>query len=207
MSEIIERELGWDDEISRESDFTIIPEGDYDFTVTGFERGRHEGSEKLPPCNMAIVTLAVTLPDGSTANLRHRLFLHTRCEGLLSAFFTGIGLKRKGEPLRMNWNAVPGAHGRCKITVRSWKGKNGEDMQSNDIKKFYDPFEKGYSPAVDARPAGADRASPVPTMNNGVSYAPVGEGLAPPAPYAPQPASGQQPATGQPSGVFTPGKW
>lgn len=179
MSEIIERELGWDDEISRESDFTIIPEGDYDFTVTGFERGRYDGSEKLPPCNMAIVSLSIALPDGSSTTLRHRLFLHSRCEGLLSAFFTGIGLKRKGEPLRMNWNAVPGAHGRCKITVRNWKGKNGEDMQSNDIKKFYDPY---------------DSAPQAPQQ------------YAQPTQYQ-QPAYGQQPATGQPSGVFTPGKW
>ena len=52
----------------------------------------------------------------------------------------------------MNWNAVPGAHGRCKITVRSWKGKNGEDMQSNDIKKFYDPFENPSAPAPQAQP-------------------------------------------------------
>lgn len=184
MSELIERELGWDDEISRESDFTIIPEGDYNFTVTGFERGRHDGSDKLPPCNMAIVSLAVALPDGSTATLKHRLFLHTRCEGLLSAFFTGIGLKRKGEPLRMNWNAVPGAHGRCKITVRSWKGKNGEDMQSNDIKKFYDPFENPSAPAPQAQP----------------QYQPA------PQQYA-QPTQYQQPASGQPTGVFTPGKW
>lgn len=163
MSENIERELGWDDEISRESDFTIIPEGDYDFTVTGFERGRYDGSEKLPPCNMAIDTLAVTLPDGSAANIRHRLFLHTRCEGLLSAFFTGIGLKRKGEPLRMNWNAVPGAHGRCKITVRSWKGKNDENMQSNDIKKFYDPIaletQPQYQQAPQYAPANQQPAS------------------------------------------------
>ena len=184
MSEIIERELGWDDEISRESDFTIIPEGDYDFTVTGFERGRYDGSDKLPPCNMAIVSLAVALPDGSTATLKHRLFLHTRCEGLLSAFFTGIGLKRKGEPLRMNWNAVPGARGRCKITVRSWKGKNGEDMQSNDIKKFYDPIENQSAPAPQAQP----------------QYQPA------PQQYA-QPTQYQQPASGQPTGVFTPGKW
>lgn len=184
MSEIIEKELDWGDEISRESDFTIIPEGDYDFTVTGFERGRYDGSEKLPPCNMAIVSLAVALPDGSTATLKHRLFLHTRCEGLLSAFFTGIGLKRKGEPLRMNWNAVPGAHGRCKITVRSWKGKNGEDMQSNDIKKFYDPFENPSAPAPQAQP----------------QYQPA------PQQYA-QPTQYQQPASGQPTGVFTPGKW
>lgn len=195
MSEIIERELGWDDEISRESDFTIIPEGDYDFTVTGFERGRHDGSEKLPPCNMAIVSLAVALPDGSTMTLKHRLFLHSRCEGLLSAFFTGIGLKRKGEPLRMNWNAVPGAHGRCKITVRSWKGKNGEDMQSNDIKKFYDTYDSAPQAQQQyQQPAPQQYAQPV-------QQAPQN------APANQQLASGQQPASGQPTGVFTPGKW
>lgn len=188
MSEIIERELGWDDEISRESDFTIIPEGDYDFTVTGFERGRHEGSEKLPPCNKAIVTLSVKLPDGSAATLKHNLFLHTRCEGLLSAFFTGIGLKRKGEPLRMNWNAVTGAHGRCKITVRSWKGKNGEDMQSNDIKKFYDPFENSSASAPQAQP----------------QYQPAPQQYAQPTQYQQAP---QNAPANQPTGVFTPGKW
>jgi len=185
MSEI-ERELGWDDEISRESDFTIIPEGDYDFTVTGFERGRYDGSEKLPPCNMAIVTLAVTLSDGSPATLKHRLFLHTRCEGLLSAFFTGIGLKRRDEPLRMNWNAVPGARGRCKITVRSWKGKNGEDMQSNDIKKFYEPAEPT---APQAQP---QYQQPAPQQ------------YAQPTQYQQAP---QTAPANQPSGVFTPGKW
>lgn len=198
MSEI-ERELGWDDEISRESDFTIIPEGDYDFTVTGFERGRHEGSEKLPPCNKAIVTLSVKLPDGSAATLKHNLFLHTRCEGLLSAFFTGIGLKRKGEPLRMNWNAVPGAHGRCKITVRSWKGKNGEDMQSNDIKKFYDPFENSSAPAQNVSqtaPQSAPQAQP--------QYQPAPQQYAQPTQYQQAP---QNAPANQPSGVFTPGKW
>lgn len=202
MADLIEKELDWGDEISRESDFTIIPEGDYNFTVTGFERGRHDGSEKLPPCNMAIVTLAVTLPDGSTANLRHRLFLHTRCEGLLSAFFTGIGLKRKGEPLRMNWNAVPGAHGRCKITVRSWKGKNGEDMQSNDIKKFYDPIALETPASLPA--VGGNGAGVLPAPDN----VPQAQPQYQPAPqqYA-QPTQYQQPASGQPTGVFTPGKW
>lgn len=186
MSEIIERELGWDDEISRESDFTIIPEGDYDFTVTGFERGRHEGSEKLPPCNKAIVTLSVRLPDGSAATLKHNLFLHTRCEGLLSAFFTGIGLKRKGEPLRMNWNAVTGAAGRCHIKVRTYTKQNGETGQSNDISKFYEP----ECPAQPGTPAQNSQPAPVQTA---------------PAQY--QQTSGQQPASGQPTGVFTPGKW
>lgn len=193
MADLIERELDWGDEISRESDFTIIPEGDYDFTVTGFERGRHEGSEKLPPCNKAIVTLSVKLPDGSTAMLKHNLFLHTRCEGLLSAFFTGIGLKRKGEPLRMNWNAVTGAAGRCHIKVRTYTKQNGETGQSNDISKFYEPG----TPAQNSQPAPVQTAPAQYQQTSGQQYAqPVQQQI-----------SGQQPASGQPTGVFTPGKW
>ena len=35
-------ELGWDDQIEKGgSDFIVLPEGDYDFVVTEFERGRH----------------------------------------------------------------------------------------------------------------------------------------------------------------------
>lgn len=142
MADFIEREYDWDDEILKDSDFTLIPEGDYTFTVAAFDRARHEGSDKLPPCNKAIITLRIALPDGSTQELKHNLFLHSKCEGLLSAFFTAIGQKKKGEPLRMNWGAVIGATGRCKVSVRTWKGKNGEDMQSNDIKKFYAPDDK-----------------------------------------------------------------
>ena len=54
-----EREFGWDDEIENDNEFQILPDGDYNFTVTGFERGRHQGSAKLPPCNKAIITLNV----------------------------------------------------------------------------------------------------------------------------------------------------
>ena len=43
-----ERELNWDDEISQESEFTLLEDGDYDFEVTKFERGRSNGSEKIP---------------------------------------------------------------------------------------------------------------------------------------------------------------
>ena len=39
------RELGWDDEITSDSGgFLLLEEGDYDFTVTAFERGRFPGS-------------------------------------------------------------------------------------------------------------------------------------------------------------------
>lgn len=161
----IERELAWDDEIVKDSDFTLIPEGDYNFTVTAFERGRHEGSEKLPPCNKAIVTLRIALPDGSTQEIKHNMFLHSRCEGLLSTFFTAIGQKRKNEPLHMNWNAVIGATGRCKISIKTWKNKNGEDMQINDIKKFYAPEDTRAQYQQPAQPQYQQPAAPAATQS------------------------------------------
>lgn len=137
-----EKELQWDDTITKDaSDFVLLPEGDYNFTVESFERGRHGGSEKLPPCNKAVLTLRIEAAEG-TVRITHNLFLHSKTEGMLSAFFSCIGQKKKGEPLKMNWGMVPGSSGRCKIGIHSYQNKDGEDRKSNDVKRFY-PKEEG----------------------------------------------------------------
>lgn len=148
----IDRELGWDDEIEKESNFILLPAGDYDFEITKFERGRHDGSEKLPPCNKAIVTFRIVTNEGE-AFINNNFFLHTKTEGFLSAFFTSIGQKKKGEKLRMNWNAVVGAKGRCKVGIRTYVSKqDGQEYQNNEIKQFYpapesdNPTQASFTP-------------------------------------------------------------
>lgn len=137
-----EKELQWDDTIEKESsDFILLPEGDYNFTVESFERGRHGGSEKLPPCNKAVLTLVIGTAEGDV-RITHNLFLHSKTEPLLSAFFTCIGQKKKGEPLKMDWGMVPGASGRCRVVVSPYRNRDGEERKCNDIKKFY-PKEEG----------------------------------------------------------------
>lgn len=138
MSEI-ERELGWDDPIENDSpEFILLPEGDYDFSVVSFERGRHNGSEKLPPCNKAVLSIEIKGSEGSTT-IKHNLFLHTKTEGMLCAFFNAIGQRQHGERKNMNWNAVPGSTGRCKVGVRKWTNNEGKEYTTNEIKKFYEP--------------------------------------------------------------------
>lgn len=142
----INREFSWDDTIENDgADFEVLPEGDYSFEVMNFERGRHDGSEKLPPCNKAILTMKITSDDGKhSTTITHNLFLHARVEGLLSSFFVSIGQKKKGEKAKMNWNLVVGSRGRCKIGIRKWTGNDGEEKTSNKIKKFYEPtYETG----------------------------------------------------------------
>lgn len=133
-----ERELGWDDQIEKENEFVLLPEGDYDFTVVGFQRARHPGSAKLPACNKAELDIEVSAPEG-TAVIKYNLFLHTKTEGMLSAFFISIGQKKHGEPLKPNWNQLIGAKGRCKVIVDTWTGNDGQEKHSNKISKFYEP--------------------------------------------------------------------
>lgn len=138
MSNQIERELGWDDEIQKDGgEFVVLPEGDYNFTVTKFERGRFAGSEKMPACNQAKLEITVHSPEHGDVVVFHNLFLHTKTEGLLSNFFAGIGQKKKGEPLRMNWNTVIGARGRLKLEINTFRGRDGADRTNNQVKSFY----------------------------------------------------------------------
>lgn len=130
-------ELDWNSTIEKDSgEFILLPEGDYEFKVGSFERGRHPGSENLPACNKATVFIEIEAPQG-IASIKHNMFLHTKTEGLLSSFFAAIGQKKKGEKLQMNWNTVTGSTGRVKIGIRSWTGNDGREMQSNEIVKFY----------------------------------------------------------------------
>lgn len=132
-----ERELNWEDEISDETgDFEPLPEGDYAFTVGKIERARSKGEGKLPPCNMAKVTLAVHGTDRDR-DITVNLVLHSSLEWKLSQFFLSIGLKKHGEPLRMNWTAAMGKEGKCHVSVRTYKRKDGGEGKSNDITNFY----------------------------------------------------------------------
>jgi len=137
-----DRELGWEDQIENDGpDFETFPEGDYEFEVVGFERGRHAGSEKMPPCNKATVSIRIKGAAGQTT-IKHNLFLHTKTEGLLCAFFMGIGQRKHGERLVMNWNTVVGSTGKCKVGIRKFKNDKGEELTFNEIKKFYEPEDK-----------------------------------------------------------------
>jgi hypothetical protein len=145
MATNIEKEIGWDDIIEKDSEFTLLPEGDCDFEVLAYERGRHGGSEKLPPCNKAVLSIRLESPDGETT-IKHNLFLHKKTEGMLCEFFASIGLRTKGEQYKMNWNDVPGSRGRCKIGIHKWTRDDGSEGTNNEIKKFYEKEAKGFEP-------------------------------------------------------------
>lgn len=150
MTTTPEFELTWDSEIEDTGpSFVLLPEGDYEFEVVHWERQRYDGGPKLPPCPMAVVHLRVKGPVGETT-IQHRLFLHSRTQGLIFDFFVAVGLMQRGQKASMPWNQIVGRTGRAKIGVRTWTGQDGNERQSNEIRRFYDPNEQQAVPAYQA---------------------------------------------------------
>lgn len=165
MAEKLDRELAWDDTVDANADgFTLLEPGEYDFQVLGFERARFPGSAKLPPCPQAKVKLLV---NGIT--MEHNLFLHSKCEGLICAFFKSIGARKSGERLQMDWNKIAGATGRCQVGIRKWTGKDGNEKESNDISKFLPAPECAQTNAL---PQKASVPAPVATATEEVDDLP-----------------------------------
>jgi hypothetical protein len=151
-----EREYGWNDEIENDSNFVLLPPGDYPIKVLSFERSRFAGSAKLPPCPMAILSVVIMGDGLGETEVKHRLYLHSVTEGLLCQFFTSIGHREHGEKLKMDWGRVPHSLGMAKVGVRRYKTDSGEDREINEILRFLEPGAATSSPA-DAAPAAAPR--------------------------------------------------
>lgn len=160
-------ELSWDAEIENEGqEFIVAEPGDYDFVVTGFERARFAGSDKMPPCNQAKLSIKLVMPGASgECIIKHNLFLHSKTEWKLCEFFTAIGQRKKGQKVSMNWNTVIGAQGRCKVSKRSFRNRDGKELWTNDIDKFYAP--EGDLPFTMGQAAPAPAAQAAPSWQGG----------------------------------------
>ncbi len=143
--------MTWDDEIQNDGEgFRVLPEGEYDFTVTDFTRGRFEGSDNMKACPKAELTIKIHDPDGDVT-VNENLFLNKKVEWKLCQFFIAIGHRKHGEPLRPNWNAVKGAKGRCKVGIKKWTGKkDGKEYKGNEITAFLEPPETAAPPQGNA---------------------------------------------------------
>ena len=96
---------------------------------------------QLPPCAMALLTIQIDGGEKGPSVVTHRLYLHTRTEGLLCAFFESIGQRKHGEALRPRWNEVNGSRGRCRVGIHEYTNKYGDKRQSNEITRFLPPEE------------------------------------------------------------------
>lgn len=166
--------IGWDDEIidPGEPEFVLLTPGIYDFTITGFERGHFDGSEKMDACSMAKLTLKCTNGVQETTVFTN-LFLSSTVAFKLSKFAKSIGDMpagdSKGQKFHVDWNNIIGKSGKCRIKTRVYNGKD-----YNEVDDFIVPD-----------PAAAPAPTPMPQAAPAAYYAqPLTQAQ---AVYAPQP--------------------
>lgn len=173
--------IGWDDEIidPGEPEFVLLTPGIYDFTITGFERGHFDGSEKMDACSMAKLTLRCSNGIQETTVFTN-LFLSSAVAFRLSKFAKSIGDmpagSTSGQKFHVDWNNIIGKRGKCKIKTRVYNGKD-----YNEVDDFIVPD-----------PAAAPAPAPAPMPQ------------AAPAAYYAQPQPQAQPVYTQPQQATIP---
>lgn len=148
-----EQAFDWNSRIENDNNFVLIPPGVYRYTVSAIGRHHHGGSEKLPPCPKAEVTITIEHED-ERHDVKSNLFLHPKCEGLLCAFFTSVGMRKSGEPLTMDFPGSIGRVGYAEISIRKYN-----DKEYNEVKKFLSPEEGAKKAGAPVAPATPPRPS------------------------------------------------
>lgn len=175
--------IGWDDEIidPGEPEFILLTPGIYDFTITGFERGHFDGSEKMDACSMAKLTLRCSNGVQETTVFTN-LFLSSAVAFKLSKFAKSIGDmpagSTTGQKFHVDWNNIIGKSGKCRIKTRVYNGKD-----YNEVDDFIVP-----DPAAAPAPAPAPMPQAAPA-----AYYTQPQPQAQPV-YAPQPQQATIPA-------------
>ncbi len=102
---------------SAEPQHTLLPPGDYDFTVIRLERGMHTAKPggKIGDCPKAEISIRIESDAGNTG-MKERLFLDDSCLKIISSFFNSIGCYESP-----TWD-IEGKTGRCKVKNREYDG-------------------------------------------------------------------------------------
>lgn len=131
--------FGWDDEVE-ESEYEVMPDGDYAFTVTQFERAWYEAKpdSKIASCHQANIELTINWKNDKgmdrTSKLTHKLKLSRSLQFMIYQFFESIGLRKKGDgSTKMPWDSIIGKTGICQIGHHD----DSKGNTYNDIVKCY----------------------------------------------------------------------
>lgn len=204
MAEMQDVALDWDvceadPDDGSHGGWTLLPEGFYPFRVERMERERYQGSQKMPQCPMAKLTLAVAGTDGRETAVQQRLYITRNQLWKVSRFMESVGRGRnEAGKVIIDWGGIEGMGGFVKLKVRSYTGRDGQERQTNDVEWFVKPEEQqeAWESYDAACRAAAAQAAPAPQQQ--------APGYAPQASQAPQngafaPAPQYTPAPGAPA--------
>lgn len=130
--------IGWDYELTEEDtkgneEIVVLPDGEYDATITKLERGQFKGSTVLQPGPMAILWLEIDGGELGTVTTKANVILNQKLAWKLDqlAIACGFWAKGEGKGKRVPWSEVPGCRIRVQVTSRTY-----QDKTYQEVKKF-----------------------------------------------------------------------
>lgn len=140
------RAMEWDeDATATTNEFTVLEPGTYTFRVEDFARAEYNGSDKIPACHEADVTISCANPEGAQAKLTVRFFMVTSMQWKMTQFFRACGALAPDSPDGTSFKPGQlfkesvGMIGRCVVSKRRFTGKDGKEREANDVKEFVAP--------------------------------------------------------------------
>lgn len=136
MAQDLGQSLSWEGEAEvQDSQFELLPDGEYDYEIVGFKRERFAGSEKMAACPIAVLQLRCKNAQASGTGFC-RLFLNSKVVWRITAFFKSCGLMRPDTPEGTRFpmslfDQVIGCTGKVKVTITKseYKGKTYENNE------------------------------------------------------------------------------
>ena len=138
-----------------DSEYTILEPGVYEFTVKTSEHKSYDGGAKIDPCDMFQLTLDCESVDNKQhGSVRENIYLVSsqlwkltqllKCTG----FAPESSADANGNPVKMDkpigpilTSEIVGAVGYAEITKRKYTGRDGDERETNSVKRFLTPSQ------------------------------------------------------------------
>ena len=124
---------GFDSVIGEEADeggYVLLPDGEYPFKVTKFEKERFGGSEKMPACWSALVTLECDGGELGRSYVTHHLYMVKKQAWKVKQLFVGVGLvAADAKQFTPPWNQLVGAAGVARLGHHEHNGRTYGDVE------------------------------------------------------------------------------
>ena len=113
-------------------EFTVLPEGDYKFTVKDFKLSDYSGSAKLPPCKCYTINMIVDGGDAGIGYCKYNIYLVSSNAKRIRDFLVSVG-KLSADTHNFNLSPalldVSGLTGRAHFATREYSGKEYQDFK------------------------------------------------------------------------------
>lgn len=134
--------------VTEEIEYTLLEDGEYDFTIAQCDHQLYDGSAKIDPCDMFVLRLDCSNGTQS-GSVFARLYCVKKQLWKINQLMKSVGLVDANAetgsvqaPLGQLFKQLEGKTGRCAVSTRTYTGNDGKEHETNQVDRFLMPEGK-----------------------------------------------------------------